>query len=63
MKSEMEEYPLEAMKAGTFVRTNRLNRLGIITDAFYGEKDQDDQPNHLYYPFVASKQPYKEGAS
>tara|TARA_S200002703_G_scaffold142229_1_gene134524 strand:- start:230 stop:541 length:312 start_codon:yes stop_codon:yes gene_type:complete len=48
MKSEIEEYPLEAMKAGTFVRTNRLNRLGIITDAFYGEKDQDDQPIIIY---------------
>ena len=34
------EYPKEAMKPGTFVRASRLNKLGIITDAFYEGKDK-----------------------
>ena len=31
------EYPSEAMSLGTLVRSLRHNRLGIITDSFYGD--------------------------
>jgi len=32
----IEELPKEAMKLGTFCRTKRFDRLGVIVDAFYG---------------------------
>ena len=42
------EYPKEAMKKGTFVRSDRLNKLGIVTDAFYGDLDKDNQKIIIY---------------
>jgi len=48
MESDIEEYPVEAMSTGTFVQANRLKRLGIITDAFYGERDKDNNPIIIY---------------
>ncbi len=33
------DYPSEAMKLGTLVRSIRHDRLGIITDSFYGDVD------------------------
>ena len=44
----MEDYPKEAVKVGTFVRANRLNKLGVVTDAFYGEKDENETPIIIY---------------
>jgi|7_EtaG_2_1085326.scaffolds.fasta_scaffold90119_1 hypothetical protein len=43
-----DDYPQEAMPLGTLVRANRLNRLGAITDAFYGEMDQAGQKIIIY---------------
>ena len=43
-----EKYPEEGLPIGTFVRPNRLNRLGIIVDAFYGDLDQDNQKIIIY---------------
>lgn len=43
-----EKYPKEGLPIGTFVRPNRLNRLGIIVDAFYGDLDQDNQKIIIY---------------
>ncbi len=37
----IEEIPPEAMDVGTLCRTKRFDRLGVIVDAFYGEKDKD----------------------
>ncbi len=37
--SEDVNYPKEAMLPGTFARSTRLDRLGVITDAFYAETD------------------------
>ena len=41
--SPLGSYPKEAVKIGTLVRSHRLDRLGIVTDAFYGELDEDNQ--------------------
>lgn len=42
------EYPKEALPLGTYVKTKRQNALGVITDAFYGDLDADDQKIILY---------------
>jgi hypothetical protein len=55
-KIQMEKYPKEALKIGTFVRANRFNRLGVITDAFYGEKDEDDKEIVIYTVLMFPKQ-------
>lgn len=39
----IERYPKEAVPLGTVVRSKNLNRLGIVTDAFY------DKENLLHY--------------
>lgn len=36
-----EPYPKEAMSLGTYVRSIKLDRLGVITDAFYGDRDKN----------------------
>ncbi len=41
-------YPSEAMPLGTFVRSTRLDRLGVVADAFYGDVDQDNQKIIVY---------------
>ncbi len=42
------DYPNEALPVGTWVRSERLGRLGFITDAFYGDKDLDNQNIIVY---------------
>ena len=42
------EYPDEALPTGTYVKTKRQNALGIITDAFYGDLDADNQKIIIY---------------
>jgi len=42
------KYPKEAVRPGTIVRANRLDTLGVVTDAFYGELDADDQRIIIY---------------
>jgi len=49
------EYPKEAMKPGTYVRSSRLDRLGLITDAFYGELDADNQKIIIYTILILPK--------
>jgi hypothetical protein len=44
----IEELPKEAMKLGTFCRTKRFDRLGVIVDAFYGEKDKNGTKMVIY---------------
>ena len=46
--SDMSDYPKEAMPIGSYVRSERLNRLGFITDAFYGELDKDNKKIIIY---------------
>tara|TARA_E500000331_G_C16695128_1_gene471422 strand:+ start:125 stop:463 length:339 start_codon:yes stop_codon:yes gene_type:complete len=38
--TDMDDYPVEALPMGTYVRSISHNRLGIIVDAFYGENDE-----------------------
>ena len=49
-----DKYPKEAMKVGTIARSTRLNRLGVITDAFYDGEDKDGKKiisyNLLLFP-------------
>ncbi len=47
-----EDYPEEAVEIGTFVRVNRLNMLGIVTDAFYGDTDIDNTQIIVYTVFL-----------
>ena len=48
MNEDIEKYPLEALGLGTYVRAHRLDQLGIITDAFYGPKDEDGKKIIVY---------------
>lgn len=41
-------YPKEAMPLGTFVRSIRHKRLGVVTDAFYGDVDLDNKKIVVY---------------
>ena len=43
-----EPYPAGAMPLGTYVRSERLDRLGIIMDAFYSEEDLDNTKIIIY---------------
>jgi len=42
------DYPKEALPLGTWVRSHRLDRLGVVTDAFYGELDVNNQKIIIY---------------
>tara|TARA_A100001515_G_scaffold91334_1_gene72810 strand:+ start:122 stop:496 length:375 start_codon:yes stop_codon:yes gene_type:complete len=44
----LPNYPKEAMPLGTIVRSHRIDTLGAITDAFYGEMDADGQKIIIY---------------
>ena len=46
--ASVEDYPEEAMRVGTYVRSSRLDRLGVITDAFYGDLDSDNNKIIIY---------------
>ena len=46
-----EEYPIEGLPTGTYVRSHRLNKLGVITDAFYEEPEVNNQKNNCLYYF------------
>jgi hypothetical protein len=48
LSSGSDDYPLEAMKPGTYVRANRLDCLGVILDAFYGDIDLDNKKIIIY---------------
>lgn len=64
----IEEIPKEAVEIGTLCRANRFNRLGVIVDAFYGEKDLNDNkmiiytilsfPNTNNMSFIDDENPY-----
>ena len=43
-----DNYPKGAVPLGTYVRANRHNRLGIITDGFYEGADADGQKIVMY---------------
>jgi len=51
-EKNMGEYPPEAMKPGTYVRANRLDSLGVILDAFYGDIDLDNKKIVVYTVFL-----------
>jgi len=46
--SPVGEYPAEALAIGTYVRAIQHDKLGVITDAFYGELDADAQKIIIY---------------
>ena len=50
-----ESIPEEAMSLGTLVRSLRHDKLGIITDAYYGALDADDQKVIIYTLFLFPK--------
>jgi len=54
-KSSSEEWPKEALPLGTLVRTTRLDALGVITDAFYGDIDADNKKIIIYTLFLFPK--------
>tara|TARA_B100000131_G_scaffold294350_1_gene310390 strand:- start:345 stop:719 length:375 start_codon:yes stop_codon:yes gene_type:complete len=43
-----EEYPVEALPTGTYVKVHRFNQLGVITDAFYGDLDANNTKIIVY---------------
>lgn len=42
------EYPKEALPVGTYARSTRLKRLGLVVDAFYGDVDEDGKRIVVY---------------
>ena len=42
------DYPKEALPLGTYVRPIHHDKLGVITDAFYGELDADNNKIIVY---------------
>jgi hypothetical protein len=46
--SKESPYPKEAVPLGTFARATRHDKLGVVTDAFYGEVDEDGQKIIVY---------------
>ena len=54
-ESKVSGYPKEAMSIGSYVRSHRLNRLGFITDAFYGDLDKDNKKIIIYTILVIPK--------
>ena len=48
----LQDYPREALKPGTFVRANRIDRLGFVVDAFYGELDKNNTKIIVYTVFL-----------
>jgi len=53
-----EKYPKEAVRPGTIVRANRVDSLGVVTDAFYGELDEDNQKIIIYTILLFPKRNY-----
>jgi len=45
-------YPKEAVPVGTWVRAIRFNKLGIVTDAFYGDVDKNGTKIIIYTIFM-----------
>lgn len=48
MSGNDDKYPEEALPVGTYVRPIRHDRLGVITDAFYGELDANNTKIIVY---------------
>lgn len=44
----VEEVPKEAMPIGSLCRSVRLDRLGVVIDAFYGGLDEDQKKIVIY---------------
>ena len=42
------DYPKEALPIGTYIRSTRLDKLGIIISAFYGDRDKDGKRIVIY---------------
>ncbi len=42
------DYPKEALPVGTYIRSTRLDKLGIIISAFYGDRDKDGKKIVVY---------------
>lgn len=42
------ELPEESLPLGTFVRATKYDKLGIVTDAFYGDVDSDGKKIIIY---------------
>tara|TARA_Y100000592_G_scaffold100784_1_gene182763 strand:- start:737 stop:1108 length:372 start_codon:yes stop_codon:yes gene_type:complete len=47
-----ESYPKEALPLGTFARSIRYDRLGVITDAYYGDIDKNGKKIIIYTLFL-----------
>ena len=45
---DMDNYPKEALPIGTYARSTRLDRLGLVVDAFYGDVDKDGKKIVVY---------------
>jgi|ETNvirenome_6_85_1030632.scaffolds.fasta_scaffold45128_1 hypothetical protein len=43
-----DSYPEQALALGTYVRPQRINKLGVVIDAFYGDVDEDNQKIIIY---------------
>ena len=60
LSSGENKYPNEALPLGTFVRSTRFDRLGVLVDAFYGDMDSDNKKIIVYTILMLPK---KNGSS
>ena len=44
----ISEFPKEALKPGTLCRSTRMDKLGVIVDAFYGDTDANNKKIVVY---------------
>jgi len=52
--SDKDEYPEEAVPIGTYVRSKKWDLLGVVTEAFYGEVNNQKVIIYtvLYFPYT-----------
>lgn len=62
--AHLQDYPKEAMKRGTLVRSTRLDKLGFIYDAFSDQKDLSGNDIITYsILLLPTSKPYKQNLS
>ena len=42
------DYPSQSLPMGTYIRSHRYDRLGIVVDSFYGDVDKDGKKIIVY---------------
>jgi hypothetical protein len=49
---DFDDHPEQALPLGTLIRAKRFDRLGVITDSFYGDIDENKVATIIYTVFL-----------